>query len=334
MIYNGKKYYHVFTAGNYTQANITEDDLMEISSTYDPVNFHEAPVWLGHPNEQEGDCEPEALAWIDSVMAVGNKLYVSFAYISDKMKQLIESQAFKRVSVEIVKYNTDDGKQFLYLYAVGLTNRPAVKGLEPISFSGHKSNPKFTERLAFNEKFINHNNQTMNQYLIKVAESVGLDISKFTTDSSLQEAINLKFNELKAEAEKKPEPAPAPADNPAVAELQSKLDLIEEERIADLVDSAVRDFKILPAHKDTWKALAKSNFKIAKASIENMSVHKDLADKVIKPGQTSGSIDFSDKKFTNANGQKITYKDYLSMEDSDQNMFTDEEVAELRKSSF
>lgn len=334
MIYNGKKYYHVFTAGDYSQANITENDLMEIASTYDPVNFHEAPVWLGHPNEQEGDSEPEALAWIDSVMAVGNKLYVSFAYISDKMKQLIESQAFKRVSVEIVKYNTDDGKQFMYLYAVGLTNRPAVKGLEPISFSGHKSNSKFSERLAFNEKFINYKNQTMNQYLIKLAESVGLDISKFTTDSSLQEAINLKFTELKAEADKKPDPAPAAADDSVVADLQNKLNVIEEERIADLVDSAVRDFKILPAQKDTWTALAKSNFKIAKASIENMSVHKDLADKVIKNGQTTGSIDFGDKKFVNEKGNKITYKDYLTMEDCDQKKFTEEEVAELRKRSF
>lgn len=333
MIYNGKTYYHVFTAGNYTQANITEEDLREIARNYDPVNFHEAPVWLGHPDDvnHSGNTEPEALAWIDSVIAVGNKLYVSFAYVSDKMKQLIDTQAFKRVSVEIVKYDTDDARQLIYLYAVGLTNRPAVKGLEPIAFTGHKFRNDPVQKFLYHEKFINHNSNQMNQYLIKVAELFGLNTANFTTESSLQEAITLKFNDLKATISPvPPAPAPAPAVNAEVADLQKKLETLQEERVSELVETAVAEFKILPAQKAEFIALGKVSYNVLKSTIANMTVHKDLTDKVIKPVGAEKTIDLSAAKFKK-DGKSITYTDFLALSSKEQANFTAEEIAELRK---
>ncbi len=340
MIYNGKKYYHVFTAGNYSQANVTEVMLQEIARNYDPKNFHEAPVWLGHPDDinHTGNTEPEALAWIDSVIVIGDKLYVSFAYVSERMKDLIDKQAFKRVSVEIVRYKTDDGVELLYLYAVGLTNRPAVKGLEPITFSGgtdHKFRNDPVEKFLYHEKFINHNSNQMNQYLIKVAELFGLNLANFTTESSLQEAISLKFNEMKTKGDPTVPPtvppSPAPAVNAEVSDLNKKLEALEGERVAELVDQAIKEYKIIPAQKDEYVAFGKANYNLLKTTIANMTVHKDLADKVIKPVEGGKLVDMEDAKFKGKDGKKMTYKDFLNMDPKDQKNFTDEEVKELKK---
>lgn len=331
MFYNGKKYYHVFTAGDYTQAKVTPEMLQEIAGSYD-IKFHEAPVWLGHPEEvnQGGASEPQALAWIDSVIAIGDKLYISFSYVSEQMKQLVDSQAFKRVSVEIVRYKTNDGKEFCYLYAVGLTNRPAVKGLEPISFAGKKFNSTFKQRFAFNENFSNYNsNHNMNEYLKKVATSLGLDLTKFTTDSSLQEAITIKFNEVKAKADN-----PVVKQDGTLAAVQSELNEIKEERIAELVDGAIAAFKVKPADKQKWIELGRTNYNVLKDTIATMSTHKDLVDKVVTGSVGSKVPDLANPKFTDKDGKKITYSEFLKMDPKVQAKFTEEEVAELKKTTF
>lgn len=332
MYYNGKKYYHVFTSGaHHGKMNVTDDMLRDIARNYDPANFHEAPVWLGHPedHDQGGSNEPKALAWIDEVLAVGNKLYVSFSYISDEMKSLIDAQSFKRVSIEIVKYNTDDGKELPYLYAVGLTNRPAVKGLEPISFAGKTFNYNYSERSVFNEKFQNYNDNKMNQYLIKIAELFGLDVSKFTTESSLQEAITVKFNEFKT-SPGTGDPGSDDEEN-ELAKLKTQYSELQEERVSELVDSAIKDLKILPAKRQEWIDLAKTNYTIAKQSINNMSVHKDLVSKVISGGKESG---LTDEKFKKTDGSKYTYREFLKLDPVEQSKFTPEEVAELKKTNY
>lgn len=326
MYYNGKKYYHVFTTGAHPgKIDVTDKMLEEIARNYDPANFHEAPVWLGHPDDNK-DGEPEALAWIDSVLAVGNKLYVSFSYVSDEMKKLIENQSFKRVSVEIVKFKTDDGKEVLYLYAVGLTNRPAVKGLEPITFAGRKYNHDYSERFAFNEKFQNYNSNQMNQYLIKVAELFGLDVTKFTTESSLQEAITVKFNEAKTTS-----PVKDKEINSDFATLQAQYNELQQERVKELVDGAIKDLKILPANKEEWENLAKTNYSIAKQSIANMSTHKDLVSKIVDTGNTPN---LTGEKFKKTDGSTMTYREFLKMDPVSQSKYTTEEVAELKKTNF
>lgn len=330
MEFEGKKYYHVFTAGNYPQADISEEMLQEIARNYNPANFHEAPVWLGHPDDnQNGNSEPEALAWIDSVIAVGDKLYVSFSHVSDKMKQLVNNQMFKRVSVEIVQYKSNDGKKFPYLFAVGLTNRPAVKGLPPIQFAGKKYNSHYEAQYLFNESFQNNPTNTMNPFLINIAKALQVDVSKFVADESLSAAITQKLTELQ-----KPAPAPSPdVDKSSKAEIESlkaQLEQFEDERIANLVDGAIKDMKILPAHRAQYVGLAKANFKLAATTIEGLPVHKDLAEKQV---DTSKSVNMEDPKFKSESGQKLTYEEYLKLPAEKQASFNDEEVIALQAQS-
>lgn len=330
MEFEGKKYYHVFTAGNYPQANISEEMLQEIARNYDPANFHEAPVWLGHPDDnQSGNGEPEALAWIDSVIAVGDKLYVSFSHVSEKMKELVNSQMFKRVSVEIVQYKTDDGKKLPYLFAVGLTNRPAVKGLPPIQFAGKKYNSRYESQYLFNESFQNNPTNTMNPFLISIAKALHVDVSKYVADESLDAAIHQKLTELQ-----KPKPASGPElDTTSKAEIQSlkaQLEQFENERVASLVDGAIKDLKILPNARDQYVSLAKANFKLAVTTIEGLPVHKDLTEKKIDAAKP---VNMEDPKFKTESGDKLTYEEYLKLPAEKQARFNDEEVIALQAQS-
>lgn len=320
----------MFTAGNYPQASISEEMLQEIARNYNPKNFHEAPVWLGHPDDsQNGNSEPEALAWIDSVIAVGNKLYVSFSHVSDKMKELVNNQMFKRVSVEIVQYKSDDGKKFPYLFAVGLTNRPAVKGLPPIQFAGKKYNSQYESQYLFNESFQNNPTNTMNPFLIGIAKALHVDVSKYVADESLNAAIVQKLSELQ-----KPAPEKTPdTDNGSRSEienLKAQIQQFETERIASLIDGAIKAFKILPANRDQYVKLAKADFALASSTIEGLPVHADLADKQVN---TSKAVNMADPKFKTDSGDKLTYEDYLKLPAEKQSRFTDEEVTALQAQS-
>lgn len=333
MIYNGKKYYHVFTAGTYPQGNVGEDFLNQVAANYDPANYHEAPVWIGHPDD-DGTSEPEALGWIDSVIAIGNKLYVSFSHVSDKFKQLIDDGAFKRVSVELVKFKTDDGVDVPYLYAVGLTNRPAVKGLQPISFKERKTRTDYHNKILFENKF----NTTMNQYLIKLAQKLGLDVSKFTSDDKLSDAIDIAADKLKDEKPEVPAvppvsppvPATAPDADTQVAELQKEVAELNQERVANLVDNAIEAKKILPKDKAVWENLAKTNYTAAKSALGTMSVHPSLQGKQIGSADVTGAPDISDPKFFKEGSVKYTYEEVIKDHSLMKN-FNAEELALMKK---
>lgn len=331
MVIDGKKYHHVFTAGSYPQGNIDEAFLKEVAKNYDPKNFHEAPVWIGHPDDQEGSSEPEALGWIDSVIAIGGKLYVSFSAVSDKLKQLIDSQTFKRVSVELVKYKTDDGLDVPYLYAIGLTNRPAVKGLEPITFGTHKFNTDFAVKYFYNDKL---NNPNMNMYIQKIAKKLGIDVTKFTTDETLTDEIT-RVSDEKPEtkkAEPESENTETETNSPEVDQLSKEVAMLKEERVAALVDNAINAKKILPKDKASWVSLAKGNYTAAKATLESLSVRPELADKQVAGAGAEGA-DLEDPKFLNKEGQKMTYREYIKL-DPDKQKLSETEVAELKKQNY
>lgn len=331
MIFDEKKYQHLFTAGNYPQGNFTIEILREIADGYDPLNFHEAPVWRGHPLDVECtsrevvDEEPKALAWVKNLTVVGDKLYGLIEELTDEFSNLvIKNKSFKKVSVEL-RQRMIDGVLKWYLFAVGLTNRPAVSGLESLSFSGHKLNNTWSEgKFIFEQNFSNYNKSTMNESLKKVAVLFGLDLSKFTTESSLLEAISIKFNEMKT-----PVAGGTGAPDNSIANLQSEIDILKQERVDGLIDGAIKAFKILPADKQKWTDMAKANFNITKNAIDALGTHKDLTDKTIKDVK----VDMTDSKFKGKDGKELTYTEYLKLDVAEQKNFTDEEVTALRNKS-
>ena len=122
-----KKFFHVFTAGQYPQGTVTVEDLQQVADGYDP-SVYEAPVWIGHPGSDVPE-EPKAYGWVESLMVSGDKLYASFSHLDDDLIGMVNSKKYRRCSVELGKLNYEPLKDKLYLIAIALTNRPAVAGL-------------------------------------------------------------------------------------------------------------------------------------------------------------------------------------------------------------
>ena len=324
---DGKKYYHCFTAGQYAQATITSEHLRQIAERYD-ASVHMAPVWIGHPSEdpsQVGVWEPEALAWVDSVIAVEDKLYISFAYVGPEFRQLIESHKFKYVSVEIVTYNDPDAGDYLYLFAVGLTNRPAVKGLPPltsVAFTGRAFRKDHQSRVAFSESF-QKNNNNMNKHLLDIAKAANVATDNMT-EEAIVAAVTAKF------AASPVQEKPTTESDSELQDLKAKLEAVEAERVAELVDTAVKSQKILPAQVDKFTSLAKADFKLCKEILSQLPAKEDLTKHSVTHG---GKVNFADPRFKDPAGKQITYRDYLKMDADGRAAFTDEEVAALREQS-
>jgi hypothetical protein len=334
VIIEGKKYYHVFTAGNYPQANISPEQVNQMAFYYNP-NFHEAPVWRGHPDDNTGNDEPEALGWIAPVIASDGKLFISFTHVSDELKNLVDSKKFKYTSIEIKKYKLSSNDVICYLWAMGLTNRAAVPGLEPLNFDEgdnfilphdfKQSHYKFTEdfkaenivetiKFVIPINFNNSNSNNMNQLLINTAKLFNLDLSKFVTDESLAEAIKVKFNEnaanvtsLNSKITELEGKIANPSGNTTV--MKAKIEKLEGEKVIELVDHAVEQKKILPKDKENYILLAKANYDATKTAFASMPVHPALAGQQVVSGIPTGDINLDDPKFMKADGKKLTYEE-------------------------
>lgn len=371
MILNGIKYYHVFTAGNYPQGNFTADQVADIAFYYDP-RFREAPVWRGHNKDKSqtlGSEEPEALGWINPVIAIDGKLYVAFSHISEELFELVQSKRFKYSSVEFYLYVLSTGKKIWYIGALGLTNRPAVDGIEPLTFqdktnftlsTGFYEQKKFT--YAETEKFdkanieqkivftfqlnnsINQKNQNMNltDNTKKILASVGLDPVKYVTEEGAQEAITKHFSDTSAsvtslqakvtELEKKPAQASSSDADPKFTDLQNRLNDIEGKRAEDLVNRGITDKKILPADKASFVELAKKDYALAEKTIAAMTVQPSLAGQTVNTTGTAPAVNLTDPKFSKADGTAYAYEEVIK-DAGLQAKFTAEELAELKAQS-
>ena len=336
IIVNGKTYQHLFTAGKYPQGSISLKDLKSIVNGYD-IDFHQAPVWIGHlPSDAThvGKFEPKAYAWIDSLIIQGNKLYGSFSDVSAPLIDFISDKSFKYVSVEFAYYMVNN-KKTLYLHAVALTNRPAVDNMEPLNLpddfakSDNGSEHKFNKNCQ-NKFFFNINFTQMNENLLSIADSLGIDTSDITDDSALLDAINAKIKEILSapaqgvQANKKTSP-------PQDTELQNKVSVLEDMLFAKLVDDGIAAGKVLPNQRESLIAFAKQNYSACKKLIDDAPVNplfqkspvvKDVPNQIKK-------IDFKDPKFS-LNGKELTYdevcKDYKLF-----SRFTDDELLALKE---
>lgn len=336
----GKKYYEVFKAGTYQlpdnkSVTITPADLKTVSENYDPLKFHEAPVWIGHPDDEKA----EALGWVESVYADGESLYVCFSFISEDWKQLVASEKYKYVSVELPLMDVN-GKQQRYLYAIGLTNKPAVRGLEPIMFRDHKFNTSATEFLKFSFPIFNQSNKTtMNEHLMKIAEMCGLKASDFSDDAALAVAVGKQVADFKTNIEdlqKKVKAADTTGNDAKFAELNNKIKTLEGERVVNLIDTAITAGKIIPAQKESMIKLAEANYDEAKKMIDAAPKNPAFAQNMVQD-DPSKRIDASDPKFKDPKtGAPLTFVNYCKYRGSKDSSlkeyaakFTDAEVKAL-----
>ena len=130
---------HVFKAGDQTSAqgvqrNFSDKDLQQVVETYNP-SIHEAPLVIGHAGDN--DSLP-AYGWIQGFSKQGGSLYADVAF-TDTAKNLVKDGHYRKVSISFYSpdsaINPHKGKWSARHLALLGASPPAVKGLEPFSFS-------------------------------------------------------------------------------------------------------------------------------------------------------------------------------------------------------
>ena len=143
---------HVFKAGDQTSAqgvqrHFSEKDLEQVVKTYDP-SIHEAPLVIGHAGDN--DSLP-AYGWIKGFTKQGGNLYADVAF-TDTAKDLVKDGHYRKVSISFYSpdsaINPHKGKWSARHLALLGASPPAVKGLEPFSFSEAEGVYDFAVALA------------------------------------------------------------------------------------------------------------------------------------------------------------------------------------------
>jgi hypothetical protein len=315
---NGEIFYKVFEVGKIPSymdpaKKYSEDYIYQVAKNYDPVNIHEAPFWVGHPDWRQ---EPRAGGWIKKIVAMGKELYVSFSDITEWMKELYNSGEFKKCSVEMGDLEVDsNGTVIPYLWALGATNIPAVKGLPVLKFTDTKfDQDKLKNKVSFSLLNFDYNLPTINnntemESLKKIAASLGITITGKETEAELTQAIEDKTVQLKA------------SEASAAEALRSA----SEANAVKLVDDAIAAGKIAPAQKEEFLPFAKSNFDGAVKLFASMQA-KNLTSE-------SGVAKGADKTGATDEFAKVAYEDILKDPDKYVGKLTDAQFEDLSKKS-
>jgi len=147
----------VFKAGDQTSAqgvqrHFSEKDLEQVVKNYDP-SIHEAPLVIGHAGDN--DSTP-AYGWIKGFSQQGGNLYADVAF-TDTARDLVKEGHYRKVSISFYSpdsaINPHKGKWSARHLALLGASPPAVKGLEPFSFSEAEGVYDFAVSLAPSDIF-------------------------------------------------------------------------------------------------------------------------------------------------------------------------------------
>lgn len=304
----------IFKAGKYPQGVFTNEHIAEIAAAYDPVNIHEACLIVGHNDFKE---EKKALAWVKELKAQDGDLLADFGEVSPELYKTISRKEFKRCSVELGKIKLTDlngaDKEQWYLYAVALTNMPAVGNLPPLEFSEKRNFAagKFEgQRVTFSQStqlIFSHkpNPNKMFAKLILVAAKFGIDTSAFTEESaeSLIATMEVKFTDINQKLT---------ASQTKCAQLEEESKKFSQQRADDLIASAVSAGKVKPADADKFKAFALADYEAAKVMFNSFPVNQALAPETTPAAPAATGSDKVDEKFTHE-GKPLSYDKFLEL---------------------
>lgn len=344
---NGKKWLPVFIAGEYPQAVIDEAFLFQVTLNYDS-SFHEAPIWLGHPGyDDTGKNEPQALAWVESLMLVGSVLYACLKDESPEFKKLIAEKKFKVWSAELVEFLVNGEERKPYLFAIGLTNRPAVHGIKPFTiaedqkFTGHNfKTAEIGSKYIF--EITNSKNQKenkMKKLIIELCKKYGLKFTESDDDSKILAALEAhvsgisgKVTDLETKVSNFTHQSNT-GDAAKIKSLEDELKRINDERITEFVDNAVIAGKIMPSQKDAMVELGRNNFTHLKTFIGEQAKNPLFTKQVNAPGAAVPAakvFNFTDAKYKHPKeNRQVTFTDLVNDFDL-QSKYTTEEIEALR----
>jgi ATP-dependent Clp protease protease subunit len=221
--------------------------------------------------------EKPAGAWIKSLEIEGDNLF-AMVELTPVAQEMIKNKEYKYLSVEIDPlYCDNDGKMHSNVLLGGtFTNRPAVKGLDPIKLSENNNQNRIEMKLLQEE--INS---------IEAVKAAGIDIKDFHKSFVEVKAENQVLLSVKAELESKAVELEAKANDAIAALAQIELQKVEAEKIS-AVDALVEKGIIANSQKE--KVLTKFS---SKSEIEDF--YKDVPASV-KVRATGSDIEDGDGK--------------------------------------
>lgn len=207
-----KKRLHVFKAGPQVSAQGVErefspKDLQEVVESYDP-GTHEAPLVIGHSGDN--DSAP-SYGWIEKFVRKGDNLYADVNF-TDTAKDLVKDGHYRKVSISFYSpsspINPHKGKWSARHLALLGASPPAVKGLEPFSFSEKNGVFDFATALSPDTIFDKELGPTM------IIEKSPLELLKDRLEE-IRGQINDSLEELKANQEQQTETNVTPVEEMA-----------------------------------------------------------------------------------------------------------------------
>lgn len=238
----------IFAAGTWNGDTYTEKDLDAMVSAFrETSSFFKPYLKLGHNDEQQliqNDGLPAA-GWIGSIYRIGEKLMADFVDIPQKIFELIENKAYRKVSSEIYwNINIKETKYPYLLGAVALlgADTPAVSTLNDIlSLFGLKDFDKI--KIYANEE----KSTIVKQYSFKPDDQ---------GDKNMKTEAELKLElELQAEKEKRAK-LEADAKEYALnrADIDAELKKLREEKAESDKKAADALLKAEEARKEGYAA--------------------------------------------------------------------------------
>lgn len=282
----------IFSAGKWNGDRYTEQDLEAMVSAFNETKDHIRPfLKLGHSDKQkllEAEGLPAA-GWIGKIYRKGEKLLADFIDIPNKIYELIENKAYRKVSSEI--YLGVQIKDRKYKYMVGAVallgaETPGVMNLSDIlarfglkdydSIKSYADNKSIVESKTYCIEDIN--NKKQGEPMSKTEKEMELElklkeaqdqlkanqdeIKEFKTNLETQSEQLKEIKDAKIEAEKK------------AFEMERKAFETEIEKQADellssgLISKSMRPFAVALLKNETDQETKKYSFEIEKEKKE------------------------------------------------------------------
>jgi len=200
---------------------ITKATLASLKTNFD-ANVRGQDISIDYTHENDSGENP-AGAWIKSLILEEDNLF-AMVELTPAAEKMVKDKEYKYLSVEIDPlYKDDKGKMFSNVLLGGtFTNRPAVKGLDPIKLSENNNQNKIEMQLSKEEITS-----------IEAVKAMSIEIKDFHKSFAEMKSENLALSAAKAdleEAKSKLESKAAELETKATEAL-SALATIEENRI-------------------------------------------------------------------------------------------------------
>jgi len=230
---------HVFSSGTWNGDQYTTEDLDEMIRAFNNTNKTVPPyLKLGHNDKQDllSNSGMPAAGWVERLYRSGDKLYADFTDIPEKIYDLIEKRAYRKVSCEIYLDVKLEDKSYKYLIgAIALlgAETPGVMNLDDIlNLYGFAASTVKT----YKETFEN------NQLKIYSLDCTQEDGAMPKTESEIK--LELEMQEAKTKlAETEAENKKFKADLEAAEKAKADLEKSQAEKEKELLDIKTKLFE-------------------------------------------------------------------------------------------